>query len=50
VEAMDYGAGAYGVTPGGMRRFYITRGFRGLVFDDGTKTWAYGNVSAHDND
>jgi len=46
VEGLYYGAGAYGVTPGGLNRYYQDQGFRGLVFNDGSdKMWTYGNVT-----
>jgi hypothetical protein len=49
VEAMHYGAGAYGVVDGGVQRFYRDRSFRGVAYKDSSgRIWAYGNVTAHD--
>ncbi|HEX3579240.1 MAG TPA: hypothetical protein VHY33_11815 [Thermoanaerobaculia bacterium] len=49
VEAMHYGAGAYGVVNGGVQRFYRDRAFRGVAYKDSSgRIWAYGNVTAHD--
>ena len=48
VEAMYYGAGAYGVVNGGgVQRFCRDRSFRGVAYKDSTgRIWAYGNVTA----
>lgn len=49
VEAMHYGAGAYGVVEGGVRRFSRDRSFRGVAYKDSSgRIWAYGDVTAHD--
>jgi hypothetical protein len=49
VEAMHYGAGAYGVVDGGVQRFYRDRSFRGVAYKDSSgRIWAYGNVTAQD--
>ena len=49
VEAMHYGAGAYGVVEGGVQRFYRDRAFRGVAYKDSSgRIWAYGNVTAQD--
>ena len=49
VEAMHYGAGAYGVVDGGVQRFYRDRAFRGVAYKDSSgHVWAYGDVSARD--
>ena len=49
VDAMHYGAGAYGVVDGGVQRFYRDRAFRGVAYKDSSgRIWAYGNVSARD--
>ena len=49
VEAMHYGAGAYGVVDGGVQRFYRDRSFRGVAYRDSSgRIWAYGNVTAQD--
>jgi len=49
VEAMHYGAGAYGVVDGGVQRFYRDRSFRGVAYKDSSgRIWAYGDVTAHD--
>ena len=48
VEAMHYGAGAYGVD-GGVQRFYRDRSFRGVAYKDSSgRIWAYGDVTARD--
>lgn len=42
VEAMHYGAGAYDVLEGGVRKFIEDRAFRGVVYKDGTgRVWAF---------
>lgn len=49
VEAMHYGAGAYGVVDGGVQRFCRERSFRGVAYKDSSgRIWAYGNVTAQD--
>ncbi|MBV9069886.1 MAG: hypothetical protein JO093_05225 [Acidobacteria bacterium] len=49
VEAMHYGAGAYGVVDGGVQRFYRDRSFRGVAYKDSSgRIWTYGNVTAQD--
>jgi len=49
VEAMHYGAGAYGVVEGGVQQFYRDRSFRGVAYKDSSgRIWAYGNVTAQD--
>jgi hypothetical protein len=49
VEAMHYGAGAYGVVDGGVQRFYRDRSFRGVAYKDSSgRIWAYGGVTARD--
>ena len=49
VEAMHYGAGAYGVVDGGVQRFYRDRSFRGVAYKDSSgRIWAYGDVTARD--
>ncbi|HEV7486972.1 MAG TPA: hypothetical protein VGQ65_14935 [Thermoanaerobaculia bacterium] len=49
VEAMHYGAGAYGVVDGGVQRFYRDRSFRGVAYKDSSgRIWAYGDVTAQD--
>ena len=49
VEAMHYGAGAYGVVDGGVQRFCRDRAFRGVAYKDSSgRIWAYGNVTAQD--
>jgi hypothetical protein len=49
VEAMHYGAGAYGVVDGGVQRFYRDRSFRGVAYKDSSgRIWAYGNVTAQE--
>ena len=49
VEAMHYGAGAYGVVDGGVQRFYRDRSFRGVAYKDSSgHIWAYGDISARD--
>jgi hypothetical protein len=49
VEAMHYGAGAYGVVDGGVQQFYRDRSFRGVAYKDSSgRIWAYGNVTAQD--
>lgn len=34
VEALHYGTGAYAITDGGVRRYYRSHGFRGVVYRD----------------
>lgn len=47
VEAMHYGAGAYGVVDGGVQRFYRDRSFRAVAYKDSSgRIWAYGDVTA----
>ena len=47
VEALHYGAGAYGVYDGGVQRFSHDRAFRGVAYKDSSgRIWTYGNVSA----
>jgi hypothetical protein len=47
VEALQYGAGAYAVVPGGIDRFYGQHFFRGVAYKDSTgRVWTYGNVTA----
>jgi hypothetical protein len=49
VEAMHYGAGAYGVIDGGVQRFCRDRAFRGVAYKDSSgRIWAYGDVTAQD--
>lgn len=49
IEAMHYGAGAYGVIDGGVQRFSRDRSFRGVAYKDSSgRIWAYGNVTARD--
>src|SRR3954469_3807625 len=49
VEAMHYGAGAYGVVDGGVQRFYRDLSFRGVAYKDSSgRIWAYGDVTARD--
>jgi hypothetical protein len=47
VEAMHYGAGAYGVIDGGVQRFYRDRTFRAVAYKDSSgRIWSYGDVTA----
>src|SRR3954469_23677184 len=47
VEALHYGAGAYGVVDGGVQRFARDRSFRGVAYKDASgRFWTYGNVTA----
>jgi len=47
VDAMHYGAGAYGVIEGGVQRFQRDRNFRAVAYKDSSgHIWAYGGVSA----
>jgi len=47
VEAMHYGAGAYGVIEGGVQRFYRERIFRAVAYKDSSgRIWSYGDVTA----
>ena len=49
VEALHYGAGAYGVYDGGVQRFVRDRAFRGVAYRDSTgRIWTYGNVNARE--
>jgi len=49
VEALHYGAGAYGVYGGGVQRFCQDRSFRGVAYRDASgRIWAYGNVTARE--
>ena len=46
VEAIHYGAGAYAVVDGGVRRFSRERAFRGVVYRDRTgRVWKYGDLT-----
>ncbi|MEK6371963.1 MAG: hypothetical protein AABO58_04645 [Acidobacteriota bacterium] len=46
VEALHYGAGAYGVVDGGVQRFYRDRAFRGVAYRDSAgHVWKYGGIS-----
>jgi len=46
VEALHYGAGAYGVVAGGVQRFYRDRAFRGVAYKDSAgHVWTYGEIS-----
>jgi hypothetical protein len=46
VEALHYGAGAYGVVEGGVQRFYRDRAFRGVAYRDSAgHVWKYGDVT-----
>lgn len=46
VEALHYGAGAYGAYKGGVLQFSRDRAFRGVAYRDSSKrVWAFGNVS-----
>lgn len=46
VEALHYGAGAYGVVDGGVQRFYRDGAFRGVAYRDAAgHVWKYGDVS-----
>jgi hypothetical protein len=47
VEALQYGAGAYAVVPGGIERFYGEHSFRGVAYKDASgRVWTYGHVTA----
>ncbi len=47
VEALHYGAGAYGVVDGGVQRFARDRSFRGVAYKDSSgRFWTYGDVTA----
>lgn len=47
VEALHYGAGAYGVVDGGVQRFARDRSFRGVAYKDASgRFWTYGDVTA----
>jgi hypothetical protein len=46
VEAMHYGAGAYGVVDGGVQQFSRDHSFRGVVYKDSSgRIWTYGGVT-----
>ena len=46
VEALHYGAGAYGVVDGGVQRFCRDRAFRGVAYRDSAgHVWKYGDLS-----
>ena len=46
VDAIHYGAGAYGVYEGGVQRFCRERAFRGVAYKDSSgRIWTYGNVT-----
>lgn len=46
VEAMHYGAGAYGVFEGGVNSFYRQRSFRGVAYKDPTgRVWTFGALT-----
>ena len=46
VEAMHYGTGAYDVYQGGVQRFYLQRGFKGVAYkDESRRIWTYGEVT-----
>jgi hypothetical protein len=46
VEAMHYGAGAYGVVEGGVQRFSRDRSFRGVAYRDFSgRVWTYGAIT-----
>lgn len=46
VEAMHYGAGAYGVVEGGVQRFSRDRSFRGVAYRDSSgRVWTYGSIT-----
>jgi hypothetical protein len=47
VEALHYGAGAYGVVNGGVQRFARDRSFRAVAYKDSSgRLWTYGDVTA----
>jgi hypothetical protein len=49
VEALHYGAGAYGVVDGGVQRFSRDRSFRAVAYKDSSgRVWTYGDVTAGD--
>jgi len=51
VDAMHYGAGAYGVVDGGVQRFCRDRTFRAVAYKDSSgRIWAYGGVTASEAD
>ncbi len=46
IEALHYGAGAYGVVDGGVQRFYRQCAFRGVAYRDSSgRLWTYGGVT-----
>ena len=46
VEAIHYGAGAYAVVDGGVRRFARDEKFGGVVYRDRTgRVWTYGDIT-----
>ena len=50
-EAMHYGVGSYVVYDGGVQRYYMERGFRGVAYRDSSgKTWAFGSLSETEAD
>jgi hypothetical protein len=47
VNALHYGAGAYGVHAGGVQRFSTEYSFRGVAYKDSTgHVWTFGGVTA----
>jgi len=47
VEALHYGAGAYGVVEGGVQRFSRDRSFRAVAYKDSSgRIWPYGVTEA----
>jgi hypothetical protein len=47
VNALHYGAGAYGVYAGGVQRFSTDHSFRGVAYKDSTgHLWTFGGVTA----
>ena len=48
IDAIHYGGGEYGVTPGGFGRFYREHGFRGVIYKDlqanDAHTWIVGDL------
>jgi hypothetical protein len=49
VEALHYGAGAYGVVEGGVQRFYLDGAFRGVAYRDSSgRVWMYGDVTRNE--
>lgn len=48
-ESMHYGVGSYLVYDGGVQRYYMERGFRGVAYRDTSgKSWAFGSLSEKD--